>query len=224
MAAAGIRLGAVEDLWPIGAVAFADVTSRSTRACPQRRAAPREARHRPSPAHRSHRPGKLTGKPAPGQLGLSKHRRHRALAEKGDRARRVPTHLGLESEPSCHEFHRRDLISPPSGLSTTAVMPQAIGEEAPFLVGLEASVGEAGEMQRGPEAIAAVGEIMSAVAAVVAGLMPQNTTSRSSARTSGSYVAKAAPVICRRRAPGVRVTPICEEATGHAPPLSFLYR
>jgi hypothetical protein len=38
---------------------------------------------------------------------------------------------------------------------------QAIGEEAPFLVGLKAPVGEAGEMQRGPEAIAAVGEIMS---------------------------------------------------------------
>src|ERR1700733_15900604 len=39
-----------------------------------------------------------------------------------------------------------------------------------------------------------------AAAAVVAGLMPQNTTSRSSARTSGSYVAKAAPDLPAPRA------------------------
>jgi hypothetical protein len=75
----------------------------------------------------------------------------------------------------------------------------SIGEEAPFLVGLKAPVGEAGEMQRGPEAIAAVG-LCPAAAAVVAGLMPQNTTSRSSARTSGSYVAKAAPDLPAPRA------------------------
>ena len=36
-----------------------------------------------------------------------------------------------------------------------------MGEEAPFLAGLKAPVGEAGEIQGGPEAIAAVGEIMS---------------------------------------------------------------
>ena len=92
MAAAGIRPGAVEDLWPIGAVASADVTSRSARACPHRRArhaklgigrhqrVEREAPVEPARVWQdpSHRPGKLTGKPAPGQFGLPKHRRHRA--------------------------------------------------------------------------------------------------------------------------------------------------
>ena len=68
----------------------------------------------------SHRPGKLTGKPAPGQLRLPKHRRRRALAEKGDRVRL------LASNPSRAATNSAGAISPGRrvGLSTTAVMPQ----------------------------------------------------------------------------------------------------
>jgi hypothetical protein len=91
---------------------------------------------------------------------VAHHRREGAFAEKGDRTRGIATHLGFDARPRLPEFVRRHIDGPSRRPVDDGGQAASELEQAPLLVRLKADVGEAGEMQHRPEAIAAAGEVV----------------------------------------------------------------
>ena len=69
-------------------------------------------------------------------------------------------HLGFKPESSLPEFFRRDLLCSSGRPADNGGNAAAIFEQTALVLGLEAHVGETGEMQHGPEAIVSVREVM----------------------------------------------------------------
>jgi hypothetical protein len=69
-------------------------------------------------------------------------------------------HLGFKPESSLPEFFRRDLLCSIGRPADNGCNAAAIFEQPALVLGLEAHVGETGEMQHRPEAIVAVREVM----------------------------------------------------------------
>src|ERR1700752_3805757 len=109
-------------------------------------------------------PGRGTGKPcgipAPCDVRLIHHRQEGALAEKSDRAWGVATHLGFEARPRPPKFVRRHIDGPSCRTFDDSGQAAPVLEQATLLVRLKTDIGEAGEMQHRPEAIAAAGEVV----------------------------------------------------------------
>ncbi|SRR6266851_1359618 len=69
-------------------------------------------------------------------------------------------HLGFEPTPSLPEFFRRHLIRPLGRSANDGGDPAAIFEQTTLVLWLEADIGETGEMEHCPKAIASVGEVV----------------------------------------------------------------
>ena len=95
-------------------------------------------------------------------------------------------HLGFKSESGLSIFRRRDLSSSLGRPANDGSDPAAVFEQTPLVLRLKAHISETGEMQRRPEAIGSIREIVAATAALEAGLRPQKITSRPLARISDS--------------------------------------
>ncbi|MEO6793874.1 MAG: hypothetical protein ABI215_08920 [Mycobacterium sp.] len=100
------------------------------------------------------------GIPTPPQICPTDHGRQGTLSEKGDHSRCVSPHLGLESEPSLPELFRCNLVGAFRRPADHSGYAAAIFEQTTLVLRLQPYIGEARQMQHGPEAIASMRKIM----------------------------------------------------------------
>lgn len=115
------------------------------------------ARVRQNPGRR---PGESIGEPPPANSGFADHRRKGSLAEERDNSRSVAAHLRLELRTRLPELVRRYFIGPSSCPGDHSGYATAVFEQPALLGRMQAHVGETGEVQHRPEAITAVGEVV----------------------------------------------------------------
>src|SRR6185295_7947942 len=83
-----------------------------------------------------------------------------ADAEKGEGLRAVAPHLCREAFAAGDKFQRLELVCGRGAAVHQVGDPVAAGEQLGLLGGVKLPVGEAGKMQRRPEAVARTGEVM----------------------------------------------------------------
>jgi hypothetical protein len=97
---------------------------------------------------------------SPFHVRLADHGCEGALAEEGKGAGTVAPHLGFEVGPGLPEFLRRDVARLLRRPTDHGGDPASIVEKLALLLRRKANIGEAGEVQDEPEAIAAAREIV----------------------------------------------------------------